>query len=377
MKLVNICAFSTLKDRNVRRFFVSTVISLTAGIIPLLDAQFILISRLGLDLTFGVVLIGLGIVSLAISTFSGTIIDRFSRKEILMSLQAGGAITMFLILLSLKFLPGFLEAELISILVFDQVYNSFFWSCTVAFTQQISTPSGYGNMNGLMEIQGQLSPVIGGIIAAFMMSRAGPEEMLIFSISAYIAGFIGLKGIRSGEKKRRKSSGGSYFSDMKEGYAYLSGRKHLLFLLILTSIPFIGVKIGNYIKPIYIFQGLNGGAQILGYSEAIYGLTAITAGLVVPFMMLKSGKIRTILLSMLIYAGGSVLMMILPFTALFLILQTTQGFGNPATRIARKTITMDLVENSMVGRVSGFVSSLSSLIMLALLFLYPLMVKDL
>lgn len=368
---------ATAMNSEVRKFLVASITSGVAGIVPVIAAEWFLIGKLGVDLLFGMVLLGLGVLSLVISFASGAIIDGFSRKGILVSLHAGSAVFMALLFIAWHFFSGFIEWELVAVMIVDEVYNGILWSSITAFAAEITSNDNYGNINSLVEMQGQLSPVIAGVLAALMVSRISVGEIFILSSIGYAIGAYGFLIIRTPAKtKHWKFSGKSYTKETRDGINYLLKKRHLLYLLILSSVPFIGIKIGNYIKPIYVLQGLHGAPWVLGASESAYAVAAIVASLFIPAVMLRFGKMRTLLASMAVYAVGSFFMMLVPMVSIYLLLQTTHGFGNPGSRIVRKTITMESVENGMLGRVSAFIGTATTAAMLLILLLYIYVVSS-
>ena len=139
--------------------------------------------------------------------------------------------------------------------------------------------------------------------------------------------------------------------------------------------PYVAVVSGNYLKPIFIAQLLNGTPGTLAESEIIYALSAVAAGILAPLLIKKMGEFRSAMMFSLIYVAGSLLMPMFPIIAIFFLFQASHGTGNAGNRISRNTLVMRNVPAEEIGRFNGNVYILTVAARISLLVLYILTIE--
>jgi len=315
---------------------------------------------------FGYVTLLTTVVIFLLTPYSGMMIDRFSRKAIMIYGEA-----MVFLIAAFFSAVGLVGIEynvwhLVFLYASGVFYYFLFYPALFALNQELFERSQYKQINGIFEIQGQLATVIAGGAASILIGKVDLQWILVLDACMYIAAIYCLWRI---PYHRRLSgiSNVSFWRDMAEGWRYMH-TKRLLFLFLLASLmPFISVMMTNYLHPIYISTVLKEDGAVYGTQSMVYGFGAAFAGLVIPLLIRKIGNEATIVMNMLIYSAAISLFLIFQHTLIFYVLVLFTAFGNAGTRVARSSLIMETIPNEKIGRVDGLFRAVGLMIRILLL----------
>ncbi len=341
--------------------------SISVSIMYIGITWYILISHNG-EILYGLIILIGTVTGFALSNFIGKIIDKYDRKKLFVLLNIIISVSFLIIFLSLiKYIK--LNVSVLFILyMIISVYSIFYWNVITSITQQIFSINEYKSINSKMEIIGQASAafsIIGGLIIysvnfLFIIIISS----IIFAVSAIIFRNVRMSKL---EKYNRDYSG---FSSFK----YLKNNKYLFILLLSMYTPFIAIIVGNYTKPSFIVNDLNGTPIIIGAMESIYAISAVITSLLIPKINEKN-EFVLIIISMVVFSAGTIAMGFFKIVILFLSFDAIQGYGNPAIRIIRKTIMMKTIPKNIIGRIYGSLETLSYMVRIIFLTLYILIIR--
>ncbi|MDP5275931.1 MFS transporter [Chengkuizengella axinellae] len=326
--------------------------------------------------TFGIVSLILTIMLFLIAPIIGNLVDQYSRKTLLLGSEMVG-----FIIISLFAIIGFINGSyatwhLVVLFASGMLYYSLFYPTMFAMNQEIFEPKQYKSLNGMMEIQGQLSAVVTGGIASLLIDVIDFQWILLIDAITYVIAFFILCTIPYTKTKQTTHSNAdaSFWGKMREGFIYLKERPLLFLFLFSAFIPFVAVMITNFVFPIYIESTLQAGGTIYAAHEMLYGIGALVAGMFVPFLIHKFGNIKIVLAGIFIFMVAIILTTIFPITILFLVVSVFFGLGNAGTRVARNTLMMEIIPNDKMGRVESLFRSLGLALRIALIGSFTIMI---
>jgi MFS family permease len=300
---------------------------------------------------FGQMALTMTIIHFFLSPWIGLMVDRFSRKKILLTGEALGflVITFFTIQ---GFIYGYETIQLLLIYAIGTLYYNLFYPTMFAFIQEVFDEDVYHTLNGAMEVQGQVASMLAGGISSFLLTVVDLQWILLLDATTYLLACF-LFWLIPYKKGERDVTSRSFFSNMLEGFRYMKRRPMLFFLLLGSFMPFIGVMMTNYLFPVYLSEELQVSGTAYSLQTTVYGIGAIVAGLAIPILVRKWTSMKTIMTTVTLYTIGITSVLFFKQLAIFYVLVFFMAFGNAGSRVARNTLVMEIVPNQIIGRVTA------------------------
>ena len=363
--------------------FISNAVSGFSQGICMLAIPWYFSKILGKPELFGVMYATTTFVMLFWGLYAGTLIDKFSRKSVFLAINLFG-----LILLGSAASLGFILGEVpawTAMLVFSGtilVYN-IHYPALYAFGQEITERQYYGRFTSWTEIIGQSTSILSGGAAAILLSgvSAGKHEIagytidLPFRIQAwtlhevflvdaitYAIGFVLILMIQYQPIAIRHIEKGSVIDRIRLGVAFLKNHP-LVFVFGNASYAIFVVLLVTFqqLMPIYIDQHLHAGAGMYAFSEVMYSVGAMLAGVAMVWAFRKQGFVFGIAAMMcatvIIYVFFSITNSVILFGALCFLI----GIANAGTRVLRTTWLFQHVPNQSIGRISSVFQTINIL----------------
>ncbi|MFD2172267.1 MFS transporter [Tumebacillus lipolyticus] len=363
--------FRILKDRRILYLLTANIFSSIGSGITMIAVPWLLVNREGGDQIFGYATLFSTLILFFASPYIGVLIDRISRKKTLIFAEILGFSTVLIFALW-GYLTGQFETwQLIGIHFGGSLYYSIYFPTKFAFIQELFDPEHYRSLNSMIEVQNQFATMISGGLASLFIEKVFLSHMLVLDALTYLIGMVLIILVPYQAKKGEKNGPAvSLFANIKEGFLYLKSKPLLNLYLISALMPFIGVMMGNYLFPIYVTDTLQESATVLGLSNTIYAIGAITAGLTIPFLMNRFNPYKTSVMTGIVYAIAITITALFPAALVFLAMEFFLGWGNAGIRVARNTVTMEIVPNHLIGRVSSFFNAFGMALRVSLLALF-------
>lgn len=360
---------SLYRDSRLYKLLAANTFSSVGTGITMLSLSWLLIQKSGGETLFGYVALTMTVIMFLLTPYSGMMIDRFSRKTIMLCGEALG----LTIVAAFAFI-GFVGAEyeiwhLVLLYGSGVLYYFLFYPTLFALNQELFDISQYKQLNGIFEIQGQLTTVVAGGVASILMTKVGLHWILAMDACTYLAAIYCLWKIPY-HREIRSVSNVSFWHKMTEGYRYMRSHTSLFWFLLASFMPFIGVMMTNYLHPIYISNVLKEDGSVYGTQSMVYGFGAAFAGLVIPFFIKRIGNEATIVINVCIYTLALTLFLVFQHTLIFTCLLFFTAFGNAGTRVARSSLMMELIPNDKIGRVDSLFHAVGLMIRMLLLSIF-------
>ncbi|WP_019242102.1 MULTISPECIES: MFS transporter [Bacillus] len=323
---------------------------------------------------FGYVTLGMTIFNFFITPFTGVLIDKISRKNLLIA----GELLSFIIIFAFM-VAGFANIDYglwqyIVIYVTGSLYYTLFFPTMFAFNQEVFTSEQYKQLNGAMEVQSQFSSMVAGGIASILITRWNLEYILFLNSLTYLVAIYYFKKI---QYKKTNSSCEEETNPIKltEGITFLMKRPIMFIFLLASYIPFIGVMVTNYLFPVYINEVLQGEGWVYALESVIYCIGAVFAGIMIPIMVRRTKNEIVIIFGVICYAVA-ISLILFANLPLYLSLMFFLALGNAGVRVARNTLFMNSIPNEIMGRVDSVFRLVGLLMRVIILSFFTKMVSE-
>ena len=346
--------------------------------------------------TYGMLFAGITIATLFWSLYAGTLVDRFPRKNIFLSITGSGAL-----LTGIIALVGFQLGQVPEILIaFAFAANIFVFNIhyptLYAFGQEVTEKNNYGRMNSMIEVQGQATTMLAGAIGTvILVGSEAPGSLLqgvlpfeipkwelkhillLDSVTYMIAALLILK-IRHTPIEHLEREGGKLIERFRSGFSFLKKNVPLLAFGIASYAIFVVIIVeGFFMISLYVEGHLERDASVYALGEVAYSVGAISSGLFIRWVFRRTNYIKGVMVLMLITAIGFFIAAGTQAVWIFALYSILIGVTNSGARILRITYMFENVPNNMIGRVGSIFNSVNILerSLFLLLFSMPFFVQ--
>lgn len=327
--------------------------------------------------------------------YCGTLIDRYNRKYIFMTL----ALVMGCLLLGISawgFHLGGLHWQWVGLVFILTFLNySLHFPAVYAFAQEIVEASFYGKLSSYLEIQHQLTTILAGAFAAMLLegTREGVinlfgfklatnweiapweiHQIFLLDASTYFVAFGIIALIVYEPLIQRNKETGGIMDQFKIGWSYLKKHKGISIFGVASFSVFVCTLVSNlYLMPIYIKNNLQEGGDVFAAGEMYYAIGAVFSGLVIRHIFKYVSIPVSVAMLTLLAASTFLVLAVFNNLILFYGMFFLTGITNAGARIQRITYLLEKVPNQVYGRANSifFLSHILFRITFLLLFSLP------
>lgn len=288
-----------------------------------------------------------------ISFFSGTLIDKYNRKSILIISDTIIAISTFL--LAISFFLGKRNYNLLFIVLIIRSLGTGVQTPAVnTVIPQIVPEEKLLKVNGIYSIISSiinfLSPAISGIV----LTLSTIESTLMIDIITAIIGILititlNLK-LFSREIENKKKD---FFTELKFGIMYIIKNKSLKYLFLYQFIILFLISPSAFLNPLLVNRSFGIEVWRFSFTEMTYSFGMIMGGVFITKLKKDLG-LKITLLSGIMYGIFMVGLGSMKYFILYLLINTMIGFTSPCYSTPLVTNIQRRVENSIQGRVFSF-----------------------
>lgn len=364
-----------LGDFRIRRLLLANITGSIGSGITIIAIPWLLVQRPDGDRLYGYITIASTILLFMLVPYYGAWLDRHSRKLALLAGETLGA-SVTLTMGVWIFLTGQTETwQLIILYMSGMLYYSLHYPAKFAFIQQIFAKRHYGQLIGLMEIQGQTATMLAGGLASLLLDHVPFHLILFADATTYLFSFLVQSTIPyEATHLVAGKQHGSVWKSMGEGLGWLRARPHFTTFVLCTMTPFVAIMIGNYLFPIYVQNILHAPASVFGRGGMACALGAMLGGIFGPRLIARYTSVNLAFAMMAIFIVGLVLLGSIQTTATFYLALIFLGLGNSGSRIARGNVVLHEVPNAIMGRVNVSIAAVERLMRMLLQFCAILLV---
>lgn len=288
-----------------------------------------------------------------ISFFSGTLIDKYNRKNILIISDTIIAISTFL--LAISFFLGEKNYNLLFIVLIIRSLGTGIQTPTVnTIIPQIVPEEKLLKINGIYStissIINFLSPAISGII----LSLSTIEFTLMIDV---VTAFIGILitvtlnlKLFSLEIENEKED---YFTELKFGIRYINKNKNLKYLFLYQFMILFLISPSAFLNPLLVNRTFGEELWRLSFTEMTYSLGMIMGGVFITKLKRDLG-LKITLLSGIIYGIFMVGLGSMKYFILYLLINTMIGVTSSCYSAPIITTIQKKIDSNIQGRVFSF-----------------------
>lgn len=288
-----------------------------------------------------------------ISFFSGTLIDKYNRKNILIISDTIIAISTFL--LAISFFLGEKNYNLLFIVLIIRSLGTGIQTPTVnTIIPQIVPEEKLLKINGIYStissIINFLSPAISGII----LSLSTIEFTLMIDVVTAVIGILitvtlNLK-LFSLEIENEKKD---YFIELKFGIRYIDKNKNLKYLFLYQFMILFLISPSAFLNPLLVNRTFGEELWRLSFTEMTYSLGMIMGGVFITKLKRDLG-LKITLLSGIIYGIFMVGLGSMKYFILYLLINIMIGVTSPCYSAPIITTIQKKIDSNIQGRVFSF-----------------------
>jgi len=302
--------------------------------------------------------------------YSGVWVDRYNRKYLFLwlTLICGSLLAMIAYFgFSIGGLHWLWVAAvfMITFLNYNVHYPNLY-----AFVQEISEPKYYGKITSYIEIQGQLSSMLAGGGAAFLLEGVDNWDFLgwkisfaaweiheIFAVDAatYFVALAIISLIVYQPLVKREKEEVNMLKQLRVGFEYLKANKGIFIFGVASYSNFVATLLVNFfIAALYVNNQLQEGGDVYATSEVFYAIGAVFAGLAIRKIFSRMDTPQAVIILSLIGAGLFAVLTINTEVYIFYLMLLILGVVNAGTRIIRITYLFKIIPNQVYGRANSF-----------------------
>ena len=352
-------------NRNLVLLLSGQLVSQIGDKFHMLAVAFLVLKTSGSTAQMGLVLFCSVFPGMLLGFVSGAFLDRYSRKMIIVSadIVRGGIVAVIGILFyvdNLSF-PVLLAAQaLIS------ACSAFFDPAIPAIIPQIVDREELPRSNSQAQFVSGISTIIGPVLGGLIVAWVGYLPVFIINAASYLfsAGFESF--IRIPRIERTATGASRIVADILDGWRYVYRRNSLIIILIMVGVIHFFVGSIEAVIPVLASDLDGNGAQNIGYIQTCFGLGTVLAALYISVRNINGqearylfGSVFLIGLCLLLIAGiyWAGFRIVFSFLALFLAIGALLIVAGTSFR----SLIQKEVEDRMMGRVFGFVSSVGNI----------------
>ena len=337
------------KNRAFAMFFLGNTVSLFGWGLNFIAVGWIVLEMTGSKMALAHLAVVTTLPGIAIILIGGTIIDRFNRKKILIFLDFYRIIVLFIVLISFR-LGTFQLWQIYGLSFFLTIGSSLFWPCASAFTQEIVPAKNYMQANSFLSASYQIGVLTGSAVGGFVVAGLGAEFALWMNAGTYFISALFLMAVPY--QMGFRSEKHAIFKSLKKGFSYIHSNRLIFGYGLSAVLSDIAVWGGFPIITLAFSEDvLDMGAKGFGLLDSAYGFGALLATFISLFFLQKFR--RDYVLTILYFCATLGCGMVFGVFALWvgMVLYFIMGVANNSSRIISRTIIMEKVPNSVMGRV--------------------------
>ena len=384
-----------MKNKKAISFlFAANIVSGFAQGITIIAIPWYFITILEKASLFGLIYSTITFVSLFTMMYTGTLIDKYNRRNIMLVITIAGGIILLLSALS-GYVFGTIHHSLAG-LVFAATFLIFtvHYPNMYAFIQEITEQRNYGKITSYIEIQGQMTNMLSGAAATILLvggignqvSFLGYDIELPFEIKkwelheiflldaiTYFLAIILIVFIRFQPIAKREPEPGNVLHRLKSGLKYLKNNSLIFIFGIASYAVFITILVEGFLLiPVYVNDHLKAGAVVYAASEMFFAFGAVFAGLSIRWIFNKTPTVMAIIMLAMLTASVYYFFIGNTVISLFYLASLVLGLCNAGVRILRITYIFNYIPNQLIGRVGSVFNVINVMSRLLFLLLFSL-----
>lgn len=254
---------------------------------------------------------------LLVGPFGGVMVDRLSRKRIMIISDAFTALATGV--MAVLYLRGNVGVVLVyGLLLARGLGSAFHWPAMQASISLMVPKNQLQRVSGMQQGVNGVINIVGPPVGAFLIALLPLELILMIDVGTALVAILPLvvTDVPNPVSDGKQITVSTVIRDMREGFAYLVGwRSLLLFAFMIMLVHVVAIPAISFI-PLMVTEFFSGGATEFALMESVFGLGLIVGGVTLSGWGGFSRKTTTIL-SALVLCGLGLLVVWVASSGLF------------------------------------------------------------
>jgi MFS family permease len=343
--------FAAMRHRNFQLYFGGQLIS-NIGTWMQSIAQGWVVYQIGhSELTLGLVAFASAIPVLLITPWAGVVVDRMSRRNLLMMTQSGAMILAF-IMAALTFANIIQEWHVIVLAALLGVVNAFDAPARQAFVPEMVGKQDLPNAIALTSMMFNSARVIGPAVAGLVLAAVGAAWCFTINGISFLAVLIGL-WLMELPSLRKIVHTTSPWQQLVGGMQYAAKNREISALILLSLVfSVFGISYAT-ILPAFVEKTLHQGAEAYGWINAATGLGAVSGAFLLTHRAIHGRRGQLLVLTNIAFPLILIAFSFASVYPLSLLLAYGLGLGFMLQFTTINTLLQTRVEDGFRGRVMG------------------------
>lgn len=343
--------FAAMRHRNFQLYFGGQLVS-NIGTWMQIIAQSWVVYQIGhSELTLGLVAFASAIPVLIVSPWGGVIVDRVSRRKLLILTQSGAMLLAF-ILAALMFKNVVEEWHVIVLAALLGVVNAFDAPARQAIVPEMVGKDDLPNAIALNSMMFNSARVLGPAVAGLVLAAVGAAWCFTINGISFFAVIIGLLLMKL-PRREMPQQNFSPWQQLKSGLKYTAGNREISSLILLSLVfSIFGISYST-ILPAFVEKTLHQGALTYGWINTATGFGALTSAFLMAHRMSHGRRGKLLVLTNIAFP---LILIAFSFTSTFFLsmfLAYGLGMGFMIQFTTINTLLQTRVEDEFRGRVMG------------------------
>jgi len=343
--------FAAMRHRNFQLYFGGQLIS-NIGTWMQIIAQGWVVYQIGhSELTLGLVSFASAIPVLLISPWGGVVVDRMSRRTLLMMTQSGAMLLAF-ILAALTFADAVKEWHVIVLAALLGIVNAFDAPARQAFVPEMVGKQDLPNAIALNSIMFNSARVIGPAVAGLVLAAVGAAWCFTLNGISFFAVLMGLWLMKLPAHQKIQHTT-SPLGQLVSGLKYASGNREIRALILLSLVfSIFGISYAT-ILPAFVENTLHLGAAAYGWVNTATGLGAVSGAFLLAHRGSHGRRGKLLVLTNIAFPLILIAFSFASSYPLALVLAYGLGMGFMVQFTTINTLLQTRVDDNFRGRVMG------------------------
>jgi len=343
--------FAAMRHRNFQLYFGGQLVSNIGTWMQIIAQGWVVYQISRSELSLGLVAFASAIPVLVISPWGGVIVDRVSRRKLLILTQSGAMLLAF-ILATLMFKNTVQEWHVVVLAALLGVVNAFDAPARQAFVPEMVGKEDLPNAIALNSMMFNSARVIGPAIAGLVLGLVGAAWCFTLNGISYLAVIVGLLLMEIPAREKIQHSN-SPWQQLKGGLRYAAGNREISSLILLSLVfSIFGISYAT-ILPAFVEKTLHQGALTYGWINTATGLGALTSAFLMAHHVSHGRRGRWLVLTNIAFPLILIAFSLTSTFALSTLLAYGLGMGFMIQFTTINTLLQTRVEDEFRGRVMG------------------------
>lgn len=341
--------FNLLKNQNFRNYFLADITSGFGSGMNFIGAGWFILEITGSNRSVGFLLALTLFSGLVVFPFSGMIVDRFNRRQIIWWSNLARGILIAIVAVSI-ITSSFKVIYLYFLVIIGGAGWSIFIPASRGLIQELVEKDELINGNSFIEISMQVGMFTAAAASGIIFRYFGFATILLIDTATFLISNYFLAKIRY-DAVITHDQHESPYKQFSNGLKFLSKNPLIFGFGIMMFLPFVATMTSNVVLPGYVKNYLHQNSVIYGLADMSYGIGACLSGSMAASLATRFTRNKVVLLCFIVSIISLIFLIFNQYIIGLYIASVIFGLCNSSLRILLQTTAMEITPKEFFGRV--------------------------